>query len=308
MSVGTLELPLSKWLHERRGVMDTQELGLSIAPETRLNVVTLAGRIGVAVAELYPEEPIDDRSLQLYTPDHERASIAALSEGLIIRRRSPLYKDARNKRVAILAELPLNLRPRDGVQMPDVGVALGPGEYTKIAHYPRPLAARARAVTLDARAGSNDREATTEASLRASGHILEDKLAGLEKLDAKLVVERALLLSIYRDARLIWRTAYLGKNLEAKRKQADELIQQTVEVAANSLNYGSFDTDSVHRAIFKRLYVNGSSAELANSWRSLTKWVAFYVNAKRGKVNQSMNGCTRLLRVYQPHLDKAKAA
>lgn len=298
-------------LNESRGVFDVEDfesIGLDL--ERRSNVVVMAGRLGVAMSELPRDASVEgrhqDRALDVYGDDFERSRLEALNDGLIIRPDNPLYKNPKNKRIVTLETMPISIYGKlPGVQAPYVGVALGPGEYTKIARYPGPLAERARAVTLDAHRHDMNREDAEEAGLRASGHILEDKLEGLARLDAQLAGSSALLLSMHKDARIVWRTSYLGKNLNRRRKEADELIHEIVEVAANSLGYTTPEVNAAHRVFVSNMYRRGSARELAQSWQAITDWATRYINAKRGKVNQSQNGCNRVLRIYQSHLDKA---
>lgn len=296
-------------LNESRGVIESAQLPeLELGTEKRSNITMLAGRIGVALCERPASHHFRlDRPLDVYSSDFRRASLDALSYGFYIPRSDPRYKDAKNLRVAILGDLPLSIHLQ-GVRRPDMGVTLGKGEYPKIVPYPGPLAARAIAQTLDARAEAIDREESREAAYRAGGHILERKLVGLRELDQRFIGEYALLLSLHRDARVIWRTTYLTKNLDRKRQAADELIHDIVEVAANSLGYSTPDTNATHRAFTSKMYRRGSARQLAESWREITRWSAMYINAKRGKVNQSINGCEQVLRIYQPYLDRKASA
>ena len=212
-----LEMPLSIQLDSMRGVVDSTVHRVNIAPETRINIVTLAGRLGIAMDEHLPSRVYEDVPLDIYTDDFKRAELPTLQKGLIIEPNSPLYKDAKNQRVVTMGYLPLTIYGEEGVQLPNIGVALGVGEYAKIVVSPRQLAARARAATLDARDTNNIREETKEAGLRGSGHVLEKKLEGLDRLETKFLGQRALLLSLQKDARIVWRTAYLGKNLDRRR-------------------------------------------------------------------------------------------
>ena len=295
-------------LNQTRGVIDVEQLdGFEYDPDKRLNLPMLAGQIGVALSTV-PRAGQEDLPLELYRSDFVRADLDGLRGGLIIPPDSSLYKKPEANRIAIIRSAPVSIMRIKGVQKPDVGVALGVGEYQKIAHFPGPLARAMKARTLDARADNLDREANRAASMRAAGHVLVDKQESLWKLEERFVGHVALFGSLYKDARLVWRTSYLGKNLDRKRRQADELIHDYIEIAANNLEYSTAETNAVHRAIVSELYRSGSASDLAAKWRSITKWAALYVNAKRGKVNQSMNGCAKELRKYQMYLDaKAKA-
>lgn len=303
-----LAIPLITKLNEARGVISADFL--RVPPETRTNLPMLAGKIGIALSAERPIGPYEDEPLGAFWRDFEASDPEALDYGLIIKEGNPLYKNATNKRVVLMPTLPLSiLNQGGGVQLPTVGVAVGRGEFPIIQTSPRALADRARASTLDARERENagSREERDQAALRAAGHALEAKLDKLNKLETQFLGQRALLLSLQKDARLVWRTAYLGKNLNRKRVEADEFLHEMVEIAANNLNYGTVNTSAAHRALTSRLYRRGSAQELATSWLSMTEWARHYLNAKRGKVNQAINGSEAALRPYKASLDRGRA-
>ena len=300
----TPNLPVIARLDATRGVVDAARYPeYSFDPEARMNIVMLAGHIGVALSEQPRQENLADPALSISRDDFMRSKLDHLKDGLIIVPEHPLYRHPDNRRVAINWGMPVTIFGEQGVQKPDIGVALGVNEYQHIAIYPRPLADRARTTTLDALAGQMDREAANAAAMRAAGHALEGKIDKIEGHDKRFLGEIALLKSLHNDARIVWRTAYLGKNLDRKRREGDELIHSFVEIAANNLGFTTPETNATHRVFASNLYRRGSAENLAQSWRVITDWAIHYLGAKRGKANQALNGARMALFAYKPYLD-----
>ncbi len=294
---------VATWLNQSRGLIEVGQLeGLSLDPERRSNIAMLAGTIGVVLAAAPRDGEMTDSALEVYRNDFLAAKRLRLSHGLYIHRQDPRYHIT--DRLIKLVNQPCDLATTNRFAQ-HMGVVVGAGEFKTIARSAPDLAAHSRAVTRDANVDNFNREDVEERARRAAAHTLDSKLVALIGLDRLFSDQITVLGSLYRDARLVWRTSYLTKNLNTKRREGEAIIHDIVEVAANSLGYGTTATNASHRAAASNLYRRGSSKEIAQSWRGYTLWAGRYLEAKRIKVNQSQNACRRERAKYDAYLPQA---
>jgi hypothetical protein len=296
-------------INESRGVIDTAEFeNFNLEPDKRMNIAMLSGRIGAAIAAS-PLGLDGDPVIDVSRVDYKQAYPKVLMEGLYFPVGDPrrARKSTRPRMMVVIGGANCTLTEEDapGVIDRHDGVVVTGEERDKLVRSPAGLADTVEGKTLKKHGKNPNREHRDE---RVSLHVVETmvkSMAKLEELDKELIYKRALLYSMNRDARLIWRTSYLGKNLDKKRREADEIIHDTIELAAINLGYDTQQVNAAHRADFSNRYRRGSSSDLAQAWRLTTGLFGRYINAKRGKVNQSMNGCLQEIGRKRDTLPKA---
>jgi len=285
-----LAYPIVAQLDISKGVYDVENLQeLEIDPDQRQNLPMLAGRIGVAMG-VEPRTTVTDNTLRVGFRDFRNAKPSYLQTGLIIEPGDIRFEKAQQLVVARRQETELNLQ---GIVPATTGVVFPADEFKIVARNARDFAKHIQATTRRANEGSSqiDHDELEKKVQRSAAHALRGKKEGMEKLDSELIEQRQLMGKMYRDSNHIWRTAYLAKNLNQDRKRADELIHRTAETATINLNLGTREVSNMHRALASELYRRGSSKELAQSWQRSVTWVALHLNAKRGKLDQSIKDC-----------------
>ncbi len=276
-------------LTELRSIAEVEILeGLGCDPERRTNIAIYAGQIGVALADTPREKVTTDSALNVYPDDFRRARLERLSSGLYVPKGSELYRTA--DRLITIGYAPCTLEAQ-GVVDRDVGVVVGPDEYDRYMRSAWGVALHSRTTTRDARDQDKVREETIRATKSSAVQTMDNYIMSMKKLEGEFIIKADLFWSMYRDARSVWHAGHRTKNLEVKRRQVDEMIHEIAEIAIGTLNYGTTKAKATHNVIASNLYRRGSAKELAESWRAYTIWGYEYMNAKRGKVDQSTNAC-----------------
>ncbi len=276
-------------LSELRSVAEVEILdGLGADPERRTNIAILAGQVGVALNEMPREGNMTDSFLNVYPDDFLRAKRERLSAGLYV----PGTKENMSKtdRLVTIGFAPVTIK-LPGIVDRNMGVVVGKDEHKRFVHSAMGVALGSRTVTRDAHDDEPVREEKTRSAKSSAVQTMDRYIASLGILDQEFIENHDLLWSLHQDTITGWHAAYLTKNLNQKRKQADELIHEIAEIAMGTLNYGTTLAKATHNVIASNFYRRGSHNQLAESWRAYTKWGADYMNAKRGKVNQSINAC-----------------
>lgn len=294
----TLFPTVASVLNHSRGVVLVEDLGkYELEPEARTSVTRLAGQLGTALATAPRDGELTDKALEVFPQDFWHARLDSLRHGVYIGRGNPRYRKTAN--LIRLANEPPSQLSLPGVVPPHIGVVVGRGEFKTIARSPEDLANHAQAVTRDANYDKMNREERTAIEKRSAVHALDTKLQAMKQLDETFTEQTDVLRKVHQDAQFIWRIGYLAKNINRFRQEADELIHDMVEIAATSLDYGTTAVNAIHRSVTSDLYRRGSSRELAAAWRSHTLWTGRYINAKRGKVDQSTAACLRVRDRYE---------
>ena len=299
-------------MNANRGVIDTNDLkGLAIDPETSTDIVELSGAIGSTLSKRSRNSDQEDHPLWVYVSDFRRAKPDSINNGLYIPPEDPRYKTI-GRLIVIGNETP-NLKgdddkPLKGMVPSRVGVVVGEGEYDIFARNAHFLARAAEARTLDANADNPDKKDAMGRAERSMAHVMETKLSDLTKFDADLLDMHAVLTRIYVNAHRAAQPIELPNNLNADRKLTDEFIHEIIEIISFSLNYGTMTTNALHRAYNSQVYRQGTTTQSAEQRMIYTNLAGRYINAKRGKVNQSQQACLTVFERHKPALEAAKEA
>jgi|GEM_PF-7019667 len=286
-----LAYPIVAQLDIAKGVYDVDMLQeIEIDPDQRQNLPMLAGSLGVAMSVEPRATTLTDNALKVGFRDFRNAKPLYLQTGLIIEPRDIRFKKAQQLVVASRQETDLDLQ---GIVPATTGVVFPADEFKAVARNARDFTKHIQATTRRANEDNPQigHDELEEKVQRSAAHALRSKKEGMEKLDFELIEQRQLMGKMYRDSKHIWRTAYLAKNLNKDRKRADELIHRTADTATINLNLGTSEVSRMHRALASELYRRGSSNELARNWQRTVTWVALHLNAKRGKLDQSIKDC-----------------
>jgi hypothetical protein len=281
-------------------ISDLETIGLD--PERRSNITMMAGAIGVHLAEVPRTGVNTDRAFAVHRNDFYGADPHHLGWGLYM----PIGDRRRQhaRQLAVIGNEPCELELPGVVGRYD-GVVVSEQEHIWIVRNALDMAKAVDAKTRRANADNRDCEELEEKAGRSVAHALEAKRDTLVRLDDELTEQRAVLWRINRDARIVWRTTYLAKDLDQKRRLAEELIHETARIACINLGHGTTVVNAIHRAITSDLYRRGSSRELSQQWKRYTAFVGLYTNAKRGKVDQSRQACERELSRHEHYLPAA---
>lgn len=290
-------------LDEARGVADfSLERVRGVDPEKRITLLRLARSLGHTIEPRAEAEAHSDPALDIYRKNFKDADTEALESGLYIPRNDPRYSKA--ELLVTVSTEPCHL-DLPGIVPHDVGVVFPREEFSIVARSAKDLSRHVRAKTRRANGSEEDRDEVEARVNRSAAHAMEGKLKGINELDNYLIDERKLLFTVLREARSLWAAHYKAKNLDKKRKQADELIHNAAETASINLNLGTVTIRAMHRAIASNLYRRGSSRELRNMWQKYLTMTGRYTNARRGKVSQSKSACEKEFAIYAPSLSEA---
>lgn len=280
-------------LDETMGKVRTDRLeGFGLDPDRRMNIVMLAGQMGTKLAESFDQTDFSrDQALGVDVDDFSHAFPANLVRTLYYPRGDKRRRE--EPRPAMLVTVPegtptLNL---PGVVGRYDSIVVGGEDFRIIARDPHRISDTIQANVEKAHEDDTDRDYKNQRTATIVVEAMTRKQAALASLDTSVESKRDVLYRINRDARIVWRTSYLGKNLDRDRQRADEIIHAIAEIACINLNLGTKQESALHRGITSNLYRRGSSRDLSTAWKSYTRLFGLYLNAERGKISQSQNAC-----------------
>lgn len=250
-------------------------------------------------------------------PDLSLATPVSIESGLYIKAGDPRFADAEgivtiSSRHATEAAKQALKDERAGKQpkVPPIntGIIFPSDEFSVLGYYPKALARHQRTKTRRANRTNPDRDEAKEKVGRSAGHTLEGYIKGMNTLEGTLLDERAVLMSLYRDLTTpIWQARFKARNLDRRRKQADETIHNTAETASINLNLGTTAVEGLHRAIRANLYRRGTQDQLAENWLSYIVMTGRYAAARIDRLTSLVATAQEELTRYQPFLDRNPA-
>ena len=284
-------------LNETRGVIDIPLQEIGVNPEARVNLSTLVGAYG----ELFNKDALvttaqSDHALHVFNNDFHRARPENIRLGLYIPPTSDYTRRAQDSLITI-SHQPCKLEAK-GVVGQNVGVVFPPDEFKVVARNAADFVKTVKNKTRAANKHEIDREEVTEKQKRSAAHAMRSKIISLDQLEEEIVQERIVLGKVYRQTKSTWGAQYKAKNLDRDRKQADELIHETAEIAGTTFNLGTVAMSALHRAITSNMYRRGSRTDLNHHWAQYVELTGQYANARRGKIWQSRADCLQQLGKY----------
>ncbi|HVV25632.1 MAG TPA: hypothetical protein VHC21_01180 [Candidatus Saccharimonadales bacterium] len=274
-------------------------------PERPMSYVEFMGAIGLALAEEPPKSSTWDDALDVHGEDFEKASIKNLTKGLYF---SPSTSRQRSEVVTIGKRQPTIHLP--GLRHKDEGVAVAGNEFTTIARSASDFVKHIHAKTIEANekrppSKKLDAETLANAAGRATVHGLRSKKEALLALDVELKIERIALRAVNELAagREVSENLSLSE-MDWYRRVSALAIHNTVKVASHQLGYGTTVRSGINRALVSTFYRSEAETRAA-ALQNYTRWAGYYIDAKRGKINQSLQLCGEEFGKYR-HFLKTK--
>lgn len=285
------ELQPVPYLNSNEGVILLNDLpGFLYDPERPLSYLEFAKQIGVALAEQPRQSRTLDRALDVHEADFKKASISALDEGLYFGRDAAR---SRSEVVTISSGQPTLRAP--GVRDRYEGVAVTGKEFKLIARSPSDLAKHAHATVTGANEKRDEEERLDDETLanragRATAHAMLQRRDSLLDYDEELRSSRAALWMVNQLIRLDRGEQKPMAELDRYRLEAEIAIHGAIKVVCRQLAHGTTIRQAIDRAVVSDLF-RADDESIFAATRSYTKWAGYYIDAKRGKLYQSLSRC-----------------
>ena len=296
-----------RYLNVREGIILLEDLPEGrFDPERPMDYLEFMGEIGVALADELPKSPTWDNALEAHGEDFKRASIDNLTAGLYF---SPRESFRRTEVVTVGKEQPTITPP--GVRGMNEGVAMTGDEFRSIARSPWDLAKHIHAKTIEANEKRPpkkklDDETLSNTAGRSIAHGLRSKKEELLDLDTGLKIERLALRAVHDLAagREVPGELSLDE-MDWYRRVSSIAIHKTVRIAADQLGYGTTVRGGINRALVSTFYRSDPETRTI-ALQNYTRWAGYYIDAKRGKINQSLQVCRQVFARHS-HFLRTKA-
>jgi hypothetical protein len=292
-----------RYLNANEGLILLEDLpGDRFDPERPMTYIDFMGEIGVALAEEPPRTTVWDGALEVHGEDFAKATISRLD--------TTLYFDARSSQRRLEVATIGRRTPRlelPGIVDRNLGVAMSGDEFRSIARSPYDLAKHVHAQTMEANQKRPPEERLDDETLantagRSVAHALRAKKEELIKLEIKLQIERAALLAVNS-------LAGAGENgpklplteMDWYRRVSAIAIHNAVRVSSDQYGYGTTVRRGINRALVSHFH-RGTPQARASKLHEYTQWAGYYTNAKRGKIDQSLQLCGQVFGEYRHFL------
>jgi hypothetical protein len=266
-----------------------------LVPISRVSLVSLIDRIGDSVK--FGSEPS--------IGDYERAEPYFIEKGLYVPRFNRDNSGRPNQHVVYTGVKDNHEPDPRNKDKRDYGVAFQPAEFKIIARSPSDLAVHAVVAARNARWQQPDRDQDSKGSMRAGGHILEDKIKGLDKILQRLQGENDIFRHLIKHLGNPDKYRTRVNKLDKERAFGVEKIHDTVEVASIYLSLPNTSIVGLHKVIKKRIYNgNYSHAERSAHLSGYLYMVGLHNRAKMHKADISkLRSKHELESNYQSYLD-----
>ncbi|HEX7633196.1 MAG TPA: hypothetical protein VF401_02615 [Candidatus Saccharimonadales bacterium] len=319
--------PLIEELNDSNGVYRRTYKEAGLSPDARLSLGELARGLGSLV--LPGHEVMQLKTFGVEQCDIERAtSRTHIDHQLYIWPDDPRYQDTVGQQLVkvqsragvehFIAEqlmLPFAIRYNDRRQQFDQPAVVFPdNEYRKIVRNPGGLVAVTKVNTRIANKKrdpehprfTRDRDEISRRADSAAAQTPENYIETMKKLDERYIAQHGLIRSLRRQTYVFDSKTgmpvgrYKVKNLDKKRREAEELFAETAETAALNANLTDREVSAVHRARTKELFgMKGSARETDEAWKRQLVTQELFINARRFKLVQSIFACAAQHAVYR---------
>lgn len=282
-----------------------------IDPDRRITLAHLTRSLGTLAGPIPQRGRLQyDTVLEVTGADLRRAEPTAIVQGLYIYHDDPRYHTAQQLiRTRSLAGT--RLAVAEGLKLPfdpvsrQPGVVVSPEEFKLIARSAKDLVATTQAKVRDANVDNPNWSEVNRKVGSASSQIMKSYEKNLLGLEADFIEDRAMLTSLRRQTqgsdpgRRTPQNQYKAKNLDIKRREADERFHYTLELSAINNGLGQTALKAAKRALTAKLYRHRTDREGDLFWREHIELEGAYTNAKRFKVIQSLITCRQMIALYQ---------
>lgn len=285
------------YLNAKEGIIRIEDLpNFAFDPERPITCLEFMGEIGVALAEQPRQSDTWDQALDVHGSDFKKASIENLTKRLyfnsVMARHRPDVVTVGGYRSSLEAP---------GVRGEYEGVAVTGDEFKLIARSPEDLAKHVYANTEEANERRDPEEKLDDETLRnTAGRSIANSMRTRKEMllryDERLKTIRGALL-------MFNRLVAVGPDAEKRpmgemdlyRLGAAVAIHGTVKVACRQLFFDSDDYGTTARQAIDRTIVSdthrGEPEVIVAAIKDRTKWAGYYIDAKRGKIYQSLSRC-----------------
>jgi hypothetical protein len=294
------------YVNAQEGIIHLEDLpGFDLDPERTLTYVEFMGDIGIALAEEPRQSETWDSPLDAHGEDFEKASVNSLTKGLYFK---PLLSSHRTEVITIGRKEPGLDAP--GVRGVNEGVAVTGDEYKAIARSPGDLAKHVHANTKEANDKRPPKEKLDDETLqntagRSMAHVLRSKKEELLELDKELKIERLALSAVNGLAATEDAPKQSIGEMDWYRRVSAIAIHGTVKVASDQLNYGTTVRWGINRALVSAFH-RGDPAAISAALKNYTRFAGYHIDAKRGKLYQSLSVCQDEFRKHRHYLRTKK--
>lgn len=262
----------------------TPEELIEFDPEVRLTFP----RFFTEISRNFPETYSDDDA-------YDAAKPASIESGLLIPRYDPRRRQ--NPTNLIVTDGGFDTKPRGHMFAPSVGVVFDSEIFKIVARSPGDLAKASKAETLkkitkeriqeDSRSLSTEemakrKEEDEQRTIRSAVHALDSKIVAMDSLRKVLDEDRHFLLRMRRAIKPNSRIHFKAKNLSRYRKELDERIHDTTDLASKNMDWSPFLLVSIHRAIYNNIYNQPHQRRISNI-RGYIEMLGRHCRAKQEK-------------------------
>ena len=279
------------YLNRSHGFIELEDLpSFDIDWDRELTYLEFKGEIAAALAAEPPQSPTWDKALDVHEDDYKAASLRVVEDALYYGRDDAIERDevVTAGRRATSLHLP-------GIRGRDEGVAVTGSEFSIIARSPTDLAKAIAANTKKANDKRPEEERLDDETLkntagRSKLHGMEQKGDDLIALDVELKIERVATLVMNELVTSRHEVRIPMGEADFYRRVSSIAIFKTFEVAAAQLEYGTTRREGAERALVSAFY-RGPLERRSSALHAYAKWAGYHIDAKRGKINQSLLAC-----------------
>lgn len=270
-------------------------------------VITLADTvrfIGQTIAPL-PEPGGEDPDLSVKPQHLELVLPDEINSGLYFQPVSNRFRGV-NQRVRVFdGERSRNL---PGMVSPRTEVAFPEEDHARLAHSAYYMAIHSNTTTRSAQPqttnSAEQRRENDRRSNSSSAKTMASKIAAVDRHEAFLTGRHDAFASMYRGLRTAPPIHYRPANALGLIATADHELRRMVEVSGQERKLSEEDRAASQRALTTVLYrLPRTQTEVAFMWRAYLELGGLYINARRGKLDESRNASEK---IYTAHRDSIK--
>lgn len=188
------------------------------------------------------------------------------------------------------------------------GIAFSPDRYLKLVVSPERLASSVQNRTRRARQLQPNQDAAQAAVMRAGGHVLEEHIDAMERVQGDLGSEYQSLKAIYRDlqGRRRGHVRYRAENLYSHLRISEAAVLSSVETAGITLKWTAEEKVLARDALRYQLWGwRGQGNRRLDNWSDLVTVAGKHNVAQDAKFKQSIWQTRQKLRQFEPYLQDA---
>lgn len=269
---------------------------------TLSDTIQIIGQTIAPLPELSGEDPdfsVKPQHLELVLPDE-------INSGLYFQPVSSNRFRGVNQRVRVFDGQ--SRRNLPGMVSPQTEVAFPEEDHARLAHSALYMAIHSNTTTRTAQPQTNNspeqRKENDRKSNSSSAKTMASKIAAIDQHEALLTGRHDIFTNMYRGLRTTPPIHYRPANALGLIGTADHELRRMVEVSGRERKLSEEDRAASQRALTTVLYrLPRTQSEVASMWRAYLKLGGLYINARRGKLDESRNASEK---IYTTHRGSIK--